>query len=74
MELVYSLHNYKDKPCLAIYQKLNGHPCGKDIQEFIRVWIHTHKNEGFDYKWDNSFILKLLGEIDRKYGIICVIH
>ncbi|MFZ0896380.1 MAG: hypothetical protein WAZ77_17920, partial [Candidatus Nitrosopolaris sp.] len=71
MELSYSLHNYKDKPCLAIYQKLKCDPCGKEIEEVSRIWIHTHKNEGFDYKLEQPFILKLLGDTEKIWHYMC---
>ncbi|MGB7956500.1 MAG: hypothetical protein WCF23_21210 [Candidatus Nitrosopolaris sp.] len=58
-------HNYKEKQCLAIHQKLDCDPCDKEIEEGSRIWIQTHKNEGFDCKLEKPFILNLLGDAEK---------
>ncbi|MGC2668217.1 MAG: hypothetical protein WA220_03425 [Candidatus Nitrosopolaris sp.] len=56
---------------MAIHQKLKCDPCGKEIEEGSRIWIQTHKNEGFDYKLEQPFILKLLGDAEKIWHYKC---
>jgi hypothetical protein len=41
------------------------------IEEGSRIWIQTHKNEGFDYKLEQPFNLKLLGDAEKIWHYRC---
>ncbi|MRN41218.1 MAG: hypothetical protein FIO02_09265 [Nitrosopumilales archaeon] len=56
---------------MAIHQKLKCDPCGKKIEEGSRIWIQTHKNEGFDYKLEQPFDLKLPGNAEKIWHYKC---